>query len=249
MDLDEFLTLVRKRRSMRRFKADPVPDEYIKKILESARWAPSGANSQPWEFIVVKDTATRRKIAETYDKNWLKVYTLEKMRQEEYRHQLFTAPPTGNPEIMDAPVFIVVCGDPRTYMGTVLTATYYNGEGGPNATYLKNMANPVMIMHLAAASCGLGARWLSVEDPFEKLLKEILDIPDDIEVHTIVPIGYPAYDPPAPYRRKLEEIVHYEKYDHSKARSEQDVLDYLRRLREMSKSAYGKAKELNKNKD
>jgi 5,6-dimethylbenzimidazole synthase len=246
MNIDEFLTLARTRRSMRRFKPDPVPDEYIKKILESARWAPSGANSQPWEFIVVKDAETRRKIAEIYAKNWLKVYTLEKMRQEEYRHQMFLAPPIGTPGFVDAPVFIVVCGDPRTYMGTVMIATYYNGEGGPNATYLKNMANPCMIMHLAAASCGLRATWLSIEDTFEKPLKELLAIPDEIEVHTIIPIGYPAYDSPAPYRRKLEEIVHYEKYDPAKARSDEDILDYIRNLRQMSKAAYGKATDLKK---
>jgi 5,6-dimethylbenzimidazole synthase len=248
MGIDEFLNLARDRRSMRRFKPDPIPDEIIKKILESARWAPSGANSQPWEFIVVKNAETRKKIAEAYIEYWKKIYVLEQMRQEEYRHQLFTAPPTGTPGFVDAPVFIVCCGDPRTYMGTVLIATYYNGEGGPNATYLKNMANPVMIMHLAAASCGLRSTWLSCDSSWNVAVKKILDIPDEIELHTIVPLGYPAYDPPAPYRRKLEDIVHYEKYDHSKARSEQDVLDYIRTIRQMSKSAYGKAKELkNKN--
>ena len=54
MDYDSFLDLVKKRRSTHAFKPDPVPDEYVDKIIEAARWAPSGANSQPWEFIVVK---------------------------------------------------------------------------------------------------------------------------------------------------------------------------------------------------
>ena len=246
MDIDSFLALTRNRRSMRRFKTDPVPDEIINKILECARWSMSGGNSQPWEFIVVKDPAAKKKIAEAYTKNWMRTYTLEKMRKEEYRHQLFTAPPTGTYGFEDAPVWIVACGDPRTYMGTVMIATYYNGDGGPNATYLKNMANPVMLINLAASACGLGAQWLSVGDTFERTIKEVLDIPDEIEVHDIIPIGYPAYDPPAPYRRQLQEIVHYEKYDHSRLRTEDDILDYIRKLREMAKSTYARAKELEK---
>jgi len=54
MDYDGFLELVKKRRSIRLFKPDAVPDEYIDKIIEAARWAPSGANVQPWEFLVIK---------------------------------------------------------------------------------------------------------------------------------------------------------------------------------------------------
>ena len=48
------LEVVKKRRSVRQFKTDPIPDEYIDKIIEVARWAPSGFHTQPWEFVVVK---------------------------------------------------------------------------------------------------------------------------------------------------------------------------------------------------
>lgn len=55
MNYESFLELVKKRRSIRRFKPDPIPDEYVNRIIEAARWAPSGFNSQPWEFVVIKD--------------------------------------------------------------------------------------------------------------------------------------------------------------------------------------------------
>lgn len=55
MQADELLDLIRNRRSIRMWKPDPVPDEYIETILEAGRWAMSGANGQPWEFIVIKD--------------------------------------------------------------------------------------------------------------------------------------------------------------------------------------------------
>ena len=57
MDYDSLLELVKNRRSIRKFKTDPVSDEHIDKILEVARQAPSGLNSQPWEFIVITDPA------------------------------------------------------------------------------------------------------------------------------------------------------------------------------------------------
>ena len=64
MNYDSLLELVKKRRSIRRFKPDPIPDENIEKIIEVARWAPSGFNMQPWEFVVVKKAELRSKITE-----------------------------------------------------------------------------------------------------------------------------------------------------------------------------------------
>jgi len=55
---------IRERRSIHRFKSEPVSDEKIRTILEAGRWAPSWTNTQPWEFIVVKDEAKREKICD-----------------------------------------------------------------------------------------------------------------------------------------------------------------------------------------
>ena len=55
MDYAGFLDLVKHRRTIRRFKPDPIPDEYVEKIIEVARWAPSGFNMQPWDFVIIKD--------------------------------------------------------------------------------------------------------------------------------------------------------------------------------------------------
>lgn len=63
----EFMDLVQKRRSIRKYKGDLIPEEKLKNILEAARLAPSGANRQPWRFIVVKDETLRRRIAEASD--------------------------------------------------------------------------------------------------------------------------------------------------------------------------------------
>ncbi len=67
MNYESLLELVKKRRSIRKFKPEPIPDEYVGKIIEAARWAPSGANSQPWEFIVIKKQELRDRFVELID--------------------------------------------------------------------------------------------------------------------------------------------------------------------------------------
>ena len=63
----ELLEAIRTRRAIRKFKPDPVPPELIEKMLESARWAPSSVNSQPWEFIVVTDPEIKKKISRSFN--------------------------------------------------------------------------------------------------------------------------------------------------------------------------------------
>ena len=65
MDSAQLLELIKKRRSIRRYLPDPIPDEHINKILEAALYAPSGKNRQPWRFFVIKDVKTIRSIART----------------------------------------------------------------------------------------------------------------------------------------------------------------------------------------
>jgi nitroreductase len=248
MQLDDFLGLVKKRRNIRRFRPDSIPSESIERILEVARWAMSGANAQPWEFIVVRDQETKKKIGELYAGYHRKIATMESTRHEEFKHPGSASLPTGKTEqeiddiyikrFVNPPVLIVVCGDPRTLLGTVIIAYLYGGEMGPNATYLKNMANATQLIQLAAAAAGLASQWVSIDRSWESKLRALLDIPDELEAHTIVPIGYPDYEPAAPYRRELSEMVHYEKYDPSKFRTDDDIIQYLRKLRQMTRMAY-----------
>ncbi|MDP6180503.1 MAG: nitroreductase family protein, partial [Desulfatiglandales bacterium] len=62
--MGDILDVITTRKSVRRYTEDPVPDEMIEKILEAARWAPTGENHQPWRLIVVRDPETRKKIGQ-----------------------------------------------------------------------------------------------------------------------------------------------------------------------------------------
>lgn len=240
MDGRDFFEVVRNRRSIRRFKPDPVPDEHIETIIEAARWACSGANAQPWEFIVVKEQQTKDKIVEAYVAHKLQAWDFERTRVPELRHNGFREQPGPDwkPGFRTAPVFIVVCGDPRTVQASVLVTHFLHNEGGPLAHFLKNMGNATQILHLAATALGLASQWVSINATTEARLKPMLDLPEELAIHTVVPVGYPAYEPAAPYRRDLKEIIHYEKYDQSKYRSGEDIYNYLLTLRQQTRPAY-----------
>ncbi len=240
MNIDEFLDLAKKRRSVRRFKADPIPDGVVEKVLDAAHWAQSGANAQPWEFIVVRDRQTISKMADIHE-DWRRetAWPIEKTRVREVRHRMMIDGPDEAPAgWRNVPVIVVCCGDPRTTQASVLVSQYLPHEGGTGAHSLKNMANATQIIHLAVAAAGLGSEWVSVSYAIERKLKELLGVPDTLIIHTLVPIGYPANPPGPGVRRDINEIIHYEKYDQSRARSGEDVYQYLLSLRQKTQPAY-----------
>ncbi len=84
------LNLLKTRRSIRRYRPDPAPDEMVEQLLEAGRWAPSASNRQPWELIVVRDEAIRRQVAQ---------------------HAAFYFVKWAH--VGEAPLLIVLCGDAR----------------------------------------------------------------------------------------------------------------------------------------
>ena len=66
MKTEELLNVIRTRRSVRVYKGGKVSDRQLKTILEAARWAPSGANTQPWEFVVTRDRKKMKRVREIY---------------------------------------------------------------------------------------------------------------------------------------------------------------------------------------
>lgn len=235
MDIRDLARLVRTRRSVRSFKTDPIPDGYVETILDVARWAMSGANAQPWEFVVVKDPGTKAKIFEIFKEHRRLADILENTRMPEVRHPMTGAIQRGQTLFKDAPVIIAVCGDPRTLQATFLYAQIVGSE---RETFHMNMANPTFLIHLAAAALGLGSQWVSTSPNWEPKLKALLGVPDFFKIPQIVPIGYPVHKPAPPYRRKLGELIHHEKYDMSRFRTDEKIVESIIQLRHRTDAAY-----------
>lgn len=114
MNYQDFLTLTQKRRSIRKFKPEPIPNDFIDKIIEAARWAPSGGNSQPWDFIVIKKKELKDQIANLIQEQYGITHKMEMLREPKLRFPKYTKPPVGMPGFATAPVFILPIGDTRT---------------------------------------------------------------------------------------------------------------------------------------
>jgi nitroreductase len=160
----DFMDVVRSRRSIRRYRPDPIPEDALMEVLEAGRLAPSGSNRQPWHFVIVKTKETKKAMSVP---DWA----------------------------ADAPVVLVVCGDPE------ISATW-------------NVVDPTIAMEhmiLAATNLGLGTCWIGRLGRDEQV-KEVLDIPGHLKVIAVTPIGYPDESPPSKDRKPLDQIVHNEKF-------------------------------------
>jgi len=147
LNLDELYELAMKRRSIRGYQKErDVPEEYIEKVLEVARWAPSGANGQPWEFIVIRDEETRNKIANLYLKQLAQKKEIEMAVRGEIKM-------TGA-GFRNAPVHVVVLGDPRVKESYPIRTR----EDKADSHFYTGLANATLIIHLAATSLGLGSQ-------------------------------------------------------------------------------------------
>ena len=228
MDYKDLLGLLKSRRSIRAFTDRPVAEDTVDKIIEAAHWAPSGANSQPWEFIVIRDQATKDQMAEWARQQMEIVHGAELARPEELRWPAATRP-VSDPPFTKAPVLILVVGDPR--VNKSFPAMTY--EERQEKTFMSGLANAFLYMALAANSLGLGCHWASiVSSPYvSAMIDNLLDIPDGYVIYDMLVLGYPAMEAKPRAVRDREDLVHHEKYDKSKYRSDEQVRDWVISLR------------------
>jgi len=230
MDYENFLKLVRDRRSIRSFKTEPVPDDYIDKVIEAARWAPSGFNLQPWEFVVVKKEELRKSIVQ-YISSFMAMSRPMEATRESWQGP---KPPAGGTPPMgfaDAPVFIIPFGDIRVRVGLPMIHRY--SEESWDKTYISSMASAFLYMHLAATSLGLASQWVSAvtQPTVHCLMKQLLGIPAPLKIYDMMVLGYPNMEPKSKLLRSREEMIHYDDCGEDDFRKDEEVREFIYRIR------------------
>jgi nitroreductase len=178
----DLMDIIKARRSIRKYEEKAVPDEHLNKVLESIRWAPSWANTQCWEVIVVKDPASKERLQEII--------------------------PEMNParkSIGQAPIVLVICGKRES-------SGYYKGQAITKLGdwFMFDLGIAAQTLCLTAHDLGLGTVIAGVFD--HNKAAEIFGVPEGYEVVAMTPLGYPAKGSAAPKRREISEFVHYEKF-------------------------------------
>jgi nitroreductase len=173
----DLMDAIKGRRSIRAYKSDTVPEEKLQAVIEAFRWAPSWANTQCWEVIVVRDPKLKSELAGTL--------------------------PRGNPAIAsltDAPVLIVVCAL-RGVSG------YYRGEVTTDKGDWFMFDAGVATQNLCLAAHGLGLGTVVVGMFNHQKAAEILGVPKKVEVVAMTPLGVPARAGGTTKRKEVSEFV------------------------------------------
>lgn len=177
------MDIIKTRRSIRSFKSDPVEDEKLLIILEAARWAPSWANTQCWEFVVVKSAEIKEKLAGTLTPN----------------------NPATN-AVKSAPVVIAACA--KLGVSGYLRGRQVTDKGD---WFMFDVALALQNLVLAAWSLGLGTVYVGALDA--KRAADVLGVPPGTTVVALVPLGYPLETPREPPKRKeLRDFVYIDRY-------------------------------------
>jgi nitroreductase len=205
----ELLGVIQKRRSVRVYKTGKISDEQLQTILEAARWAPSGANTQPWELVVTRDRKKMKRIREIYDNEWR-----QRKREDPVNYKGLKKDYVG-----DVSVIVLVCGDPRTKMVYLTTRQQADRE----KLFQASIANAVQQMMLTAAGMNLGTVWVSVREEVEPELRELFQVPEPLRLLWVVPIGHASSWPKAKPRRKVSDFTHMEVYNPRKLRSDSEI--------------------------
>ena len=176
----DFIELVQKRKSTRKYSDKPIPDEVLEKCMEAARLAPSACNSQPWKFIIVKATQLKERIV----------------------RECFNGVYAINSFVKKANVLVVVVRQKSNYKsqlgGKIRNVDFSLIDIGISCDHLT----------LQAEELGLGSCWIGWFK--EKSLKKILDISKNDKVDILISLGYPEEEYQKRKKRKpLDETREY----------------------------------------
>jgi len=207
---EKILERMKERKSIRDYKEGKVSEEDLKLILECGRFAPSGENAQPWRFIVVKDKKNMEFLAQISKNGSGRRFTGEFLGKQmqarftglqdpEKRKKIFKKLTSGNVSafVDQADLILIVCGKKDVW------DTPYDTSAA-----IENIL--LAVSDLKLGSCWVIACVIDVRD--EMKIKEYFNIPDDLKVVSIFPIGYPSRIPNVRPRIPLEKLVYNERY-------------------------------------
>lgn len=206
---EALMDVIRNRMTVRAFDpAYTISREHYEMILEAARHSPSGANAQPWHFIVVTEQDLKNKIMEYFRE--------EQVRRAKLKMKFPTPDYRG---LATAPGFIVVASDfrwvrafPVLNDGSELDRMY---KQNAERILLQSVAAATMSAHLAAAALGYNVWWVTAigQEAAQTAMKPLLGIPDELSVLDIMCFGPPAKAPYKRWKKTLPDIVSWNRFD------------------------------------
>ena len=197
--MENLRTFLRTRRSIRRFKTDPVPDSVLRDILHTATFAPSAHNRQPWRFIVLTDSSAKTHLSDAMAEEFQRDLEKDSLAPEEIAKKVAKS----KERITGAPVVVILCVD-------MSEMDNYPDDRRKKAEYIigiQSAANAGMQLLLAAHAEGLGSVWICSPMFAQETVQEALNISKMWEPQAMFLLGYPLEIPAFRGRKSLEEVV------------------------------------------
>lgn len=210
----------------RAFAPWEVPREHFEMILEAARHAPSGANSQPWHYIVVTEAAVKQAIGQAF------------VDEQQRRARLHMGFPTPNYHgVKTAPGLIVVVADfrfirafPVLNDGSALDHLYRKNA---ERILLQSVAASTMAAHLAAAALGYAVWWITAigQDEIQQQLTPLLGVPAALEVIDVMCFGPPLKPSYKRWKKRLDQIMSWDRFAPAQFMTDAEVDEWVRTMR------------------
>jgi coenzyme F420-0:L-glutamate ligase / coenzyme F420-1:gamma-L-glutamate ligase len=195
----ELHNFLRTRRSVRRFKTDPVPDSVIRNILATAAFAPSAHNRQPWRFVILTETIVKRHLADAMGADFERDLALDGVPPENIQSQV----KRSKERILSAPAAIMLCLD----MSELDSYPDAKRQYAERIMAIQSVAGAGLQLLLAAHAEGLGAVWACWPLFAQETIQETLDLPRSWEPQGMFFIGYTDTPPRKKEMKDLESIV------------------------------------------
>jgi nitroreductase len=185
LTLEALEAFLARQRAVRRFTAREVDDALVERVLAVATRAPSARNVQPWRFIVVRNSETKRRMGAMFD---------------ELGAQLYGASAPDRTPWQDVPVLIVVCSE-------YAFGTTESGIAALGASIYPAVQNLLLAAQAAGLGTVLTTRWKAREAE----LRPLLGLPESMAIHAIVPMGWPDRRYGRNHRRPVAEVTSRER--------------------------------------
>jgi F420 biosynthesis protein FbiB-like protein len=191
---------IKNRRSIRKYSSQAIPKEILYDIFDTARWAASPHNAQPWRFIVLTEPSLKKDLAEAMAKAWMNELTKDNVPVD-LRGKLIEA---SIERFSHAPVIVVAC----ITMADMIEYADEPKQKSERDLAIQSLGAAVQNMLLAAQSKSLGSCWFSAPAFCQALVRKVLRIPRDFEPQALITVGYPAENPVAPMRKPIGDIFY-----------------------------------------
>ena len=223
---EALMEVIKSRHTNRAFAPCEVPKEHFEMILEGARHAPSGANSQPWHYVIVTDPAVKAKIGECF------------VQEQQARARLRMGFPTPNYNgVKTAPGLIVVVADfrfvrafPVLNDGSELDRLY---KQNAERILLQSVAASTMSAHLAAAALGYATWWITAigQEDIQRKVKPLLGVPDGLAIIDVMCFGPPLKPSYKRWKKTLDQIMSWDRFNPANFMTDAEIDTWVKETR------------------